>query len=146
MDIGAWLRNLGLEQYEPAFRDNAIDAETLSMLTADDLRELGVAAIGHRKKLLAAIAALGAAGPASIPRAETIDVPTQPLLILAAPSRGEQRHLTVMFCDLVGSTEIAGRLDAEEWRDIVADYHRAVAAAVARFGGHVAIACVGDRL
>jgi class 3 adenylate cyclase/predicted ATPase len=138
MDIGAWLRSLGLEQYEPAFRDNAIDAETLSMLTADDLRELGVAAIGHRKKLLAAIAALGAAGPASIPRAETTDVPTQPPPILALPPRGERRHLTVMFCDLVGSTEIAGRLDAEEWRDIVADYHRAVAEVVGRFGGYVA--------
>ena len=67
MDIAGWLRGLGLEQYEPAFRDNAIDAETLITLTADDLRELGVAAIGHRKKLLAAIAALGAAGPSRNP-------------------------------------------------------------------------------
>jgi class 3 adenylate cyclase/predicted ATPase len=138
MDIAGWLHSLGLEQYESAFRDNAIDAETLITLTADDLRELGVAAIGHRKKLLAAIAALGAAGSSPTPRAETIDVPTQPSPVLAAPSRGERRHLTVMFCDLVGSTEIAGRLDAEEWRDIVADYHRAVAEAVTRFGGHVA--------
>ena len=138
MDIGAWLRGLGLEQYEPAFRDNAIDAETLITLTADDLRELGVAAIGHRKKLLAAIAALAAAAPAPITGAETIDVPTQARPVLAAPSGGERRHLTVMFCDLVGSTGIVGRLDAEEWRDIVADYHRAVTEAVTRFGGHVA--------
>jgi class 3 adenylate cyclase/predicted ATPase len=138
MDIGGWLRDLGLEQYEPAFRDNAIDAETLRTLTAEDLRELGVAAIGHRKKLLAAIAALGAAGPAPIPRAETIDVSMQPCPAPPAPWRGERRYLTVMFCDLVGSTEIAGRLDAEEWRDIIADYHGAVAEAVTRFGGHVA--------
>jgi class 3 adenylate cyclase len=138
MDIGGWLRGLGLEQYEPAFRDNAIDAETLATLTADDLRELGVAAIGHRKRLLAAIAALGAPGPSAIPRTEAIDLPTQLRPVVAAPSGGERRHLTVMFCDLVGSTEIAGRLDAEEWRDIVANYHRAVAEAVTRFGGHVA--------
>jgi class 3 adenylate cyclase len=138
MDIGAWLRGLGLEQYEQAFRANAIDAETLITLTADDLRMLGVAAIGHRKKLLAAIAALGATAPAAITGAETIAVPTQARPVLAAPSGGERRHLTVMFCDLVGSTGIVGRLDAEEWRDIVADYHRAVTEAVTRFGGHVA--------
>jgi SAM domain (Sterile alpha motif). len=65
MDIGRLAAWPGLEQYEPAFRDNAIDAETLITLTADDLRELGVAAIGHRKKLLAAIAALGAPGLAN---------------------------------------------------------------------------------
>jgi len=138
MEVGRWLRSLGLEQYAPAFRDNAIDSETLITLTADDLRELGVAAIGHRKKLLAAIAALGSAAPALPLYAETIDVSSQPRPVSAAPSGGERRHLTVMFCDLVGSTEIAGRLDAEEWRDIVADYHRAVAESVARFGGHVA--------
>src|SRR5271168_248931 len=108
MDVGRWLRGLGMEQYEPAFRDNAIDAETLITLTADDLRELGVAAIGHRKKLLAAIAALGAAGPSTTPRAEAIVMPAQPGPVLAAPTGGERRHLTVMFCDLVGSTEIAG--------------------------------------
>src|SRR5215472_1140831 len=109
MDIGGWLRGLGLEQYEPAFRDNAIDAETLATLTADDLRELGVAAIGHRKKLLAAIAALGAAALAPIAGTETIAVPTQARPVLATPSGGERRHLTVMFCDLVGSTAIVGR-------------------------------------
>jgi class 3 adenylate cyclase/predicted ATPase len=138
MDIGAWLRGLGLEQYEPAFRDNAIDAEALITLTADDLRELGVAAMGHRKKFLAAIAALGASAPAPAPHGEPIDVAVQARPALVALSGGERRHLTVMFCDLVGSTEISGRLDAEDWRDIVSHYHRAVAEAVARFGGHVA--------
>src|SRR5262249_47776709 len=133
MDIADWLRGLGLEQYERAFRDNAIDAEALITLTADDLRELGVAAIGHRKKLLAAIVALAAPEPPPIPHAEMTNVPTRPHPALATPFGGERRHLTVMFCDLVGSTEIAGRLDAEELRDIVADYHRAVAAAVTRF-------------
>jgi len=63
VDVGAWLRGLGLSQYEPAFRDNDVDAEVLSELTADDLLSLGIASVGHRRKLLAAIAALRA-GPA----------------------------------------------------------------------------------
>ncbi len=145
MDVGSWLRSLGLEQYEPAFRDNAIDAETLIMLTADDLRELGVAAIGHRKKLLAAIAALGAATPVPIPRAETTDVQTQPHPVVAAPSGGERRHLTVMFCDLVGSTSLASRLDAEDWRNLVGAYLDAAEAAVTAFGGRV-VKRLGDGL
>ncbi|MGO8865142.1 MAG: AAA family ATPase [Alphaproteobacteria bacterium] len=139
MDVGGWLRGLGLEQYEPAFRDNAIDGEVLPRLTSDDLKEIGVAQVGHRRKLLDAIAALGAPAAAPTPPAEAPhQSPKAGSAVAAAPSGGERRHLTVMFCDLVGSTEIAGRLDAEEWRDIVADYHRAVAEAVTRFGGHVA--------
>src|SRR5205814_10118304 len=104
MDIAAWLRELGFAQYEGAFRDNDIDADVLRRLTAGDLRELGVASIGHRRRLLDAIALLseGAAMPteASAP-AEA-----------AAPAReAERRQITVMFCDLVGSTAMASRLD-----------------------------------
>src|SRR5215467_13414579 len=99
MDVAEWLRGLGLEQYVPAFRDNDIDREVLRRLTAEDLRELGVGSIGHRRRLLDAIAALGE-GPAA-----PSDGPAPPVAVQA-----ERRHLTVMFCDLVGSTALAARL------------------------------------
>src|SRR5215472_13919269 len=101
VDIAAWLRDLGLEQYEEAFRDNAIDAAVLPELTADDLKDLGVSLVGHRRKLLAAIAAL---------RDDDRPAPTNPAdqADQAAPaSAAERRQLTVMFCDLVGSTALS---------------------------------------
>ena len=99
MDVAAWLQGLGLERYVPAFRDNEIDWEVLPKLTSEDLREIGVVAIGHRRKLLDAIAALGAAVPAAaLPRPPS-DAP--------APADAERRQLTVMFCDLVGSTALS---------------------------------------
>ena len=109
MDIADWLRGLGLEQYGDAFRENAIDAEVLRELTADDLRELGITPIGHRRKLLAAIAALRSGGP----------LPDSPPLGLEAGVGGEaeRRQLTVMFCDLVGSTALSSQLDPEDLRD-----------------------------
>jgi SAM domain (Sterile alpha motif) len=109
MDIEAWLQSLGLERYVPAFRDNEIDWEVLPKLTSDDLREIGVAAVGHRRKLLDAIAALG--GPAPV-----ADAPGLPTATLAPRSEAERRQLTVMFCDLVGSTPLAARLDPEHAR------------------------------
>jgi hypothetical protein len=69
MDIGGWLRGLGLERYEQAFRENEIDEEVLPGLTADDLKDLGVVLVGHRRRLLDAIAALGAAPPAAVAQA-----------------------------------------------------------------------------
>src|SRR5438067_1776015 len=99
MDIGGWLRGLGLERYEQAFRENEIDLRVLPELTADDLKELGVAAIGHRRLLLKAIADL-AAGAGR--RAAADDVPAASPA--SAPAEAERRQLTVMFCDLVGST------------------------------------------
>src|SRR6516164_4698688 len=130
MDIANWLRGLGLEQYEDAFRENAIDAGVLRELTADDLRELGITPIGHRRKLLAAIAALRA--ETAQPVAETAPAAT------ATSSEAERRQLTVMFCDLVGSTPLSTRFDPEDLRDIVGAYHRCVADTVARSGGFVA--------
>jgi class 3 adenylate cyclase len=125
VDIGTWLHGLGLQQYEQAFRDNAIDAATLPELTAEDLKDLGVSLVGHRRKLLAGIAALRSViGP----------VPDPP----AAASAVERRQLTVMFCDLVGSTALSARLDPEDLREVIAAYHRAVAAVVAGFDGFVA--------
>src|SRR5215472_17178454 len=108
VDVAAWLRNLGLEQYEPAFRDNRIDGEVLPKLTVEDLKDIGVAAVGDRRKLLDAIAALCVDAPSSPVAEQPSEVPgpaTAPL------SEAERRQLTVMFCDLVGSTALAARLD-----------------------------------
>jgi class 3 adenylate cyclase len=125
VDIAAWLHSLGMQQYEGAFRDNAIDAAVLPELTADDLRDLGVTLVGHRRKLLAAIAALRS------------DIDAAPEVAAAVPT-AERRQLTVMFCDLVGSTELASRRDPEDLREIIAAYHRAVADMVSSFDGFVA--------
>jgi SAM domain (Sterile alpha motif) len=105
VDIAAWLHSLGMQQYEEAFCDNAIDAAVLPELTADDLRDLGVSLVGHRRKLLAAIAAL---------RSEAGPVPETAVAAQAA----ERRQLTVMFCDLVGSTALSTRLDPEDLREV----------------------------
>ena len=115
MDVAAWLRGLGLEQYAPAFRDNDVDGEVLPELTADDLIGLGVSSIGHRRKLLAAIAALRAEPP-TVARsaASAISAPSFPRTIDV-----ERRQLTVMFCDLVGSTALSTRAAAtasDHWR------------------------------
>jgi len=129
MDVAEWLRGLGLEQYVPAFRANDIDGEVLLRLTAEDLRELGVASIGHRRRLLDAIATLGDSQPAAEARA-----------IPGAVTAGEaeRRQLTVMFCDLVGSTALSARLDPEDLREVIAGYHRVVTQTVAGFEGFVA--------
>jgi class 3 adenylate cyclase/predicted ATPase len=154
MDVGAWLRQQGFGNYEPAFRENKIDSEILPRLTAEDLKDLGVSLVGDRRRLLEAAAALSKEKAASETAAKSVDDrraanevalaldPAAPFeraseIVRALPA-GERRYLTVMFCDLVGSTAIAAQLDPEEWRDIVADYHRAVTEAVTRFGGHVA--------
>jgi predicted ATPase/class 3 adenylate cyclase len=131
MDVGNWLRGLGLEQYAPAFRDNDIDGEVLHRLTGEDLRELGIASIGHRRRLLDAIAALGnrrAAAEESLASSPA----------LGASGEAERRQLTVMFCDLVGSTALAARLDPEDLREVYAAYHSAVADVVRSFDGFVA--------
>jgi class 3 adenylate cyclase len=125
VEIGVWLSSLGLERYEPAFRDNAIDAEVLPELTEADLEKLGVL-LGHRKRMLRAIAELGTAPVRATPAPER------------AADPAERRQLTVMFCDLVGSTELAARLDPEDLREVIAAYHRAVAEAVSQFDGFVA--------
>src|SRR6202048_4249016 len=114
MDVVAWLRGLGLEQYAPAFRDNDVDGEVLPELTADDLISIGVTSVGHRRKLLAAIAALGTeplsvAQPAASATSALISLPT---------IDAERRQLTVMFCDLVGSTPLSSRLDPEDLREV----------------------------
>jgi class 3 adenylate cyclase len=135
VDIAAWLRELGLERYEQAFRENEIDAAILPKLTSDDLREIGVAAIGHRRRLLEAIAALSD-GPERAPPAGQ-GAPIE-AAVAARPTEAERRQLTVLFCDLVGSTELAARLDPEDMGALIRAYHNAVAGEIARFEGHVA--------
>jgi class 3 adenylate cyclase/tetratricopeptide (TPR) repeat protein len=134
MDVAAWLRGLGLEQYAPAFRANDVDDEVLPELTADDLIGLGVTSIGHRRKLLAAIAALRTEPPTGAQSATT----ATPAATAAATIDAERRQLTVMFCDLVGSTALSTRHDPEDLRELIGDYHRAVAETVGRFDGFVA--------
>jgi len=131
MEVAEWLRGLGLQRYEPVFRDNDIDGEVLRRLTVEDLRELGVASVGHRRRLLDAIAALGD----SLLATEAAPAAAAPS---AATARAERRQLTVMFCDLVGSTELSARLDPEDLREVIGGYHRAVADVVGSFDGFVA--------
>ena len=128
MDVGGWLRSLGLAQYEDAFRDNAIDHSVLPSLTVEDLKDLGVGIVGHRRKLLDAIVAL---------RADEKD-PPHASVEPSANDAAERRQVTVMFSDLVGSTALSTRLDPEDLREIISDYHRCVTDTVRRFGGFVA--------
>ncbi len=140
MNVADWLRGLGLEQYEPAFRANSVTADLLPDLTADDLKDLGVAAVGDRRRLLKAIEALrtGAAPPDPAPPSSPAPAaPAEPAAARPA-TEGERRHLTVMFCDLVGSTALAAAMDPEDWRELNRAYHEAVAGAVEQFGGYVA--------
>ena len=151
MDVSAWLKNLGLGQYEAAFRDNAIDGDLLPSLTAEDLRDLGVTIVGHRRKLLDAMAALGAASkPAAPPAAAGTLATLSAPAVFSQPQPGsgvdaERRPVTVMFCDLVGSTSLVMKLDAEDWRNLVNDYLDEASAAVTGLGGHV-LKKLGDGL
>jgi class 3 adenylate cyclase len=141
MDIVVWLRSLGLERYEAVFRENEITEKVLPNLTAEDLKDLGISIVGHRRTLLDAIAALRALAEDKAPTFAAAPAPTadatRPVAAAGEPG-GERRHVTVMFCDLVGSTSIAAALDAEDWRDLVGSYLDAASAAVTEMGGHVA--------
>ena len=136
MDVGAWLHGLGLGQYETMFRESEIDAEVLPDLTEGDLNQLGVP-LGHRKRLLKAIAALGTA--------EATAKPSSPAPLSSSTDVAERRPITVMFCDLVGSTSLAAKLDAEDWRTLVNAYLDGASGAVTGLGGHV-LKKLGDGL
>ena len=129
MDVADWLRKLGLVQYEPAFRANKIDAGVLPSLTAEDLKDIGVTLVGDRRRLLDAISGL---------RTEAL-VATEATAPRDALQRGdaERRQLTVMFCDLVGSTALSTRLDPEDLREVIGAYHRAVTEVVTEFDGFI---------
>ena len=136
MDIVVWLRSLGLGKYEAAFRENDIDETVLPSLTHENLKELGVSSLGHRVKLLDAIAALrnDASG-----KAPSVDAGTTSTAPSAHPEdRAERRQVTVMFSDLVGSTALSARMDPEDLREVISAYQKCVAETVQRFGGFVA--------
>ena len=120
MPIGEWLCSLGLGQYATAFAENAVDWQILPKLSGDDLKEIGIIPVGHRRRLLEAIAVL--------PVTESI---------LPVPAT-ERRQLTVMFCDVVDSTALAARLDPEDLRDVIGAYHHAVSSIVLNFDVFVA--------
>jgi class 3 adenylate cyclase len=136
IEVTNWLRGLGLEQYAAAFHDNDINSEILHELTTDDLISLGVTSIGHRRKLLAAISALREAG--TMPATQMASRAPPHHSLPAGIAAAERRQLTIMFCDIVGSTELATQLDPEDLRDIIAAYHRRVAEGVTRYGGFTA--------
>ena len=132
MDLGDWLRSLGLERYETAFRENEIDETVLRGLTAEDLKEMGVVPIGHRRKLLDAIAILSADTSGERSSHAARPVSEQP------KDGAERRQLTVMFCDLVGSTALAASMDPEDLREVISAYQKCAAETVRRFDGFVA--------
>ena len=122
MDVGTWLGSLGLDRYEAAFRENRIEADTVPELTDQLLRDIGVP-LGHRLRMLRAVRELG--GAASLAERE-------PAL------HAERRHMTVMFCDLLGLSALVAELDPEDIAELIRSCQSAIAAAVARFDGHVA--------
>jgi class 3 adenylate cyclase len=144
MDVRDFLQKLGLPQYEAAFRDNGIDLRVLPKLTAEDLKDLGVNMIGHRRLLLDAITALR--NPPSAPvkaGADAPDVARVQDTRAASPTQAERRPLTVMFCDLVGSTALSSRLDPEDLREVIRTYQSCVANTIRQFDGFIA-RYVGD--
>ena len=145
--IADWLEKLGMSEYAQRFGENDIDIEVLSELTDTDFDRLGVS-IGHRRKLMKALAAGVPTAAAASPsfaiatslapeQSRTAEAarPISPSMEVAA---GERRYLTVLFCDLVGSTGISAQLDAEDWRDLVGGYLDAATTAVTEMGGHIA--------
>jgi class 3 adenylate cyclase len=141
MDVGGWLRGLGLGQYEANFRDNKIDADLLPRLTEDRLKDMGVSALGDRLRLLDAIGALASTKPL----ADGATPPPRATALKGAEQSAERRPITVMFCDLVGSTGLAAKLDPEDWRNLVNAYLDEASAAVTGLGGHV-LKKLGDGL
>jgi len=130
MDLGEWLRSLGLERYETVFRENAIDTDVIRDLTEEHLRELGVP-MGARLKLLKAIAELRGDAALSGPAAGAAQ-------LIAQAETAERRQVTVMFCDLVGSTALSARMDPEDLREVISSYQKCATETVQRFGGFVA--------
>src|SRR6516165_1496576 len=129
--IADWLGKLGLGQYAQRFAENDIDFDILRVLTDQDLEKIGVTSLGHRRKMLHAIAELGEAIP-SAPTGSATKPEREP------PDEAERRHLTVMFCDLVGSTALATRLDPEDMWRVVASYQAAIGAVIGRYQGMIA--------
>jgi class 3 adenylate cyclase len=134
MDVGAWLRSLGLERYEATFRDNSIDDTVLLSLTAEDLKDLGVSSVGHRRKLLDAIATLR--GTSGKPR--DIDADRSPPAATETPTvPGERRQVSVLFADLAGYTKLSAERDAEEVHALLTAFFEEADAAILAHGGTI---------
>src|SRR4051812_33749049 len=144
MDVAAWLRALGLDQYEAAFRANGVDAEVLPTLTGEELKDIGVSSIRHRRRLLEAIAALRSQATSAETFVQGSPSPTDPTRPLgASETTAERRPLSVMFCDLIGSTALSAWLDPEDLREVIRTYQACVASTVQQFNGFIA-RYVGD--
>ncbi|MGA2842763.1 MAG: adenylate/guanylate cyclase domain-containing protein [Steroidobacteraceae bacterium] len=128
-EIADWLRKLGMSEYAQRFAENGIDVSALHHLTDQDLKDIGVL-LGHRRKMLAAIGELTGAAPSKPVPAAGMEPKTQ--------DTAERRQVTVMFCDLVGSTALSARMDPEDLREVISAYQKCVADTVRRFGGFVA--------
>jgi class 3 adenylate cyclase len=128
-EIAQWLEKLGMSEYAQRFAENGIDVSALPHLTDQDLKDIGVL-LGHRRKMLAAISELAGATPA----------PLQPAARIEPKPRdtAERRQVTVMFCDLVGSTALSAHMDPEDLREVISAYQKCVGSVVHRFGGFVA--------
>jgi class 3 adenylate cyclase/tetratricopeptide (TPR) repeat protein/ABC-type transport system involved in cytochrome c biogenesis ATPase subunit len=138
-EIALWLTKLGLEKYVSAFAEAEIELVDLIHLTDDDMKELGLP-MGPRRRAIDAIARVNA-GSKSQPSEPEVTAPKQSDSDVVSPSPSsdaERRHLTVMFVDLVGSTEMATQMDAEDMRDVITSYQNTVAGVVGRFEGFVA--------
>ena len=137
MDVGAWLHGLGLGQYETMFRESEIDAEVLPDLTEGDLNQPAGVPLGHRKASPSRRSLLSGPG-------KSLPTPPSPAPVPSSAA-AERRPITVMFCDLVGSTSLAAKLDAEDWRTLLNAYLDEASAAVTGLGGHV-LKKLGDGL
>jgi class 3 adenylate cyclase/tetratricopeptide (TPR) repeat protein len=135
MDVASWLGALGLSTYAQVFRDNDIDISVLAALTADDLREIGVISVGHRRRILDAAALLRAPDP---PEAVQSVAATLAPVPAAAMAEAERRHVTVMYCDLVDSTGLSTQVDPEDYREFIARYRAVLDEAIHPYRGYVA--------
>jgi class 3 adenylate cyclase/predicted ATPase len=140
MNIAEWLRALGLERYQATFRENDVTAELLPNLTAGDLKDLGISSVGHRRQLMEAI---GALRRKDAPTDEPVQLSATPSANIGSPETAERRPLSVMFCDLVGSTALSSRLDPEDLRQVIRAYQACVATTIQQFDGFIA-RYVGD--
>src|SRR5215469_2956105 len=131
-DLRQWLEKIGLAQYADVFVKNDIDWEILPELNEQDLEKLGVS-LGHRKKLIKAISEARSTSLQSSRRLVEAESPTR-----TANARAERRHLTVLLCDLVGSTALSARLDPEDLRRILGEFQRSCCDVIRRYEGHVA--------
>ena len=128
--VADWLQKLGIGQYAQSFAENDIDFSVLPYLTDTDLEKIGVS-LGHRRKILAAIAELPGAASSKHAKVEGVVEPKP-------QETAERRQVTVMFSDLVGSTALSARMDPEDLREVISAYQKCVTDTVGRFGGFVA--------